>query len=121
MTQPTFQLLRGILSNALELLRVETTLAGVELKESARAASFALATLIAGLVLWAGGLIILLIAAGYFLMRLGVPPDLSFLLVAAAALLIGCGLLMAGTRSLSFSRLVPHKSLAQISAVFGGR
>lgn len=121
MTQPTMPLIRSILSNAIEWLRVETSLAGAELKESLRAAASALAMLFAGAVLLLGGIIILLVAAAHFLMRFGVPADISFLIVALVALLIGGGLLTAGAKALSVSRLAPRRSLAQISAILGGR
>jgi hypothetical protein len=121
MTQSTLPLIRSIIGTAVEWLTIEASLAGAELKESARAASSALTMIFAGAALLFGGTIILLVAVGYFLMRFGVPPDMSFLIVAALTLIIGGGLLRAGAKELSLSRLVPHRSLAQISAILAGR
>ena len=54
------------------------------------------------------------------LLRFGLPLDLAFLIVAVVAIVISLILLRSGVGALKPSRLVPAKSISQISSLFGG-
>ena len=60
------------------------------------------------------------VTASLFLLRFGLPLDLAFLIVAAVAIVISLILLRSGVGALKPSRLVPAKSISQISSLFGG-
>jgi Putative Actinobacterial Holin-X, holin superfamily III len=63
---------------------------------------------------------LVLVAASLFLLRFGLPLDLAFLIVAAVAIVISLILMRSGIGALKPSRLVPAKSISQISSLFGG-
>ena len=52
--------------------------------------------------------------------RFGVPLDLAFLVVALVAAIVSLLALRFGVRSLKPSRLLPVKSISQISTLLGG-
>jgi hypothetical protein len=53
-------------------------------------------------------------------LRFGLPLDLSFLIVAVVAIVISLILVRSGVGALKPSRLVPAKSISQISSLLGG-
>jgi hypothetical protein len=63
---------------------------------------------------------LVLVAASLALLRFGVPMDLAFLIVAIVAIVISLLLLRSGVAALKPSRLVPAKSISQISSLLGG-
>lgn len=63
---------------------------------------------------------LVLVAASLALLRFGLPLDLAFLIVAVVAIVIGLILLRSGVGALKPSRLVPAKSVSQISSLLGG-
>ncbi len=119
--RPTVELLLDLVRQGRELLFVELSLARAELAESGKALSSGLIAIAVGLVLLLVGLGLVFVAVSLFLVRFGVPPDLAFLIVALTVIVIGLLAMRLGARSLSPSRLVPAKSISQISSLFGGR
>ena len=103
-----------------ELLRIELALVGAEISERASGIPSSLTAVIIGMVLLPVALGLLLVAASLFFLRFGVPLDLAFLIVAVVAIAASLILLRWGVGGLRPSRLVPAKSIAQISSLFGG-
>jgi hypothetical protein len=116
----TLELFLDLLDQVKELMRVELSLARVEVSERARGIPSSVAAVLVGVVLLAAGVGLVLVAASLSLGRLGIPPDLAFLIVAVAAIVVSLILLRSGVSGLRPSRLVPAKSLSQISSLFGG-
>jgi len=116
----TAALLLDLVRQARELALVELSLARAELAEKGRSLSSGLSALAVGLVLVLLGLCLVLVAASLFIARFGVPLDLAFLIVAAAAAVAGLLALRFGVRTLKPSKLVPEKSIAQVSSLLGG-
>ena len=112
--------LRDLLDQIRELGRVELALVRAEISESTRAIPSSLMAVVVGGVLLCVSLSLVLVAASLALLRFGVPMDLAFLIVAAVVIVISLILLRVGVAALKPSRLVPAKSIAQISSLFGG-
>jgi hypothetical protein len=102
------------------LLLVELSLARAELAERGRSIFSGLSAVAVGLVLLLIGLGLIFVAISLFIARFGVPLDLAFLIVALAATIAGLLALLFGVRSLKPSRLLPTKSISQISSILGG-
>jgi hypothetical protein len=60
------------------------------------------------------------VALSLLLVRFGVPIDLAFLIVALAVIAAAVWFVWSGVRGLKPSRLVPARSISQISSLFGG-
>jgi Putative Actinobacterial Holin-X, holin superfamily III len=118
--RPTVNLFLDLLGEVRELVRVELSLARAEVSERASGIPSSLTALVVGVVILPVALGLLLAAASLFLLRFGVPLDLAFLIVAVVAIAVGLILLRLGAAGLKPSRLVPAKSLSQISSLFGG-
>jgi hypothetical protein len=116
----TIELLADLLSGVRQLLRVELSLVRTEIDELSAGIPSSLAVLIVGVVLLPVALGLILVAAALFLARFGLPTDAAFLIVALVAILASFLLLRVGALRLRPSRLVPAKSLAQISSLIGG-
>ena len=118
--RPTLELLLDLLGQVRDLMRVELSLVRVEISERTRGVPSSLAAVVVGIVILPVALGLILVAASLFLLRFGIPLDLAFLIVAVVT--IGASLLMLrlGVRGLRPSRLVPARSIAQISSLFGG-
>ena len=116
----TLELLLELVGQVRELARVELSLAQAEVGERARRIPSSLTALVVGIVLLAGGLGLLMIAAGLALGRFGVPHDLAFLIVAGVAIVVSAILMRVGAAGLKPSQLVPARSLSQISSLIGG-
>ena len=112
--------LRDLLDQVRELARVELSLFRAEIGERTRRIPLSLMAVVVGGVLLCVSLALILVAASLALMRLGLPLDLAFLIVAVVAIVIGLILLRTGVGALKPSRLVPEKSISQISSLFGG-
>jgi hypothetical protein len=117
--QPTLGLLLDLARQVRELFAVELALAQTELRERGSLVSSSLTAVAVGLVLLPIGAVLLFVAVSLFLMRLGAPNDLSFLIVALALLAIGFLTLRWGANRLRPSHLAPTKSIAQISSLLG--
>jgi hypothetical protein len=72
------------------------------------------------LILLPVGLGLIIVACALLLTRLGVPLDLAFLILALAVIVVGLVLAWVGVRGLKPSRLIPTKSISQISSLLGG-
>src|ERR1700735_1528719 len=112
--------LRDLLDQVRELVRVELSLFRAEIGERTNGIPSSLMAVVMGGVLLCVALGLVLVAAGLFLVRFGLPLDLAFLIVAAVAALVSVLLLRAGVAALKPSRLVPAKSISKISSLLGG-
>ena len=118
--RPTLDLLLDLGRQAQALMRTELLLVQAELRERGSSVSSSLTLAIVGLIFLPLGLGLLMVAASLLLTRLGLPTYLSFLIVAAVVTVAGVILLMSGLRGLKPSRLIPSKSISQISSLIGG-
>jgi hypothetical protein len=116
----TVELLLDLVRQGRELLLVEMSLARTELAEQGRSISSGLSAVAVGLALLPIGLSLIFVAISLFIARFGVPLDLAFLIVALVVIVAGLLALRYGVRSLKPSRLVPAKSISQISLLLGG-
>jgi hypothetical protein len=112
--------LRDLLDQVRELIRVELSLFRTEIGERTNGIPSSLMAVIVGGVLVCVALALVLVAASLALLRFGLPLDLAFLIVAVVAIVIGVILLRMGVGGLKPSRLVPAKSISQISSLLGG-
>jgi Putative Actinobacterial Holin-X, holin superfamily III len=112
--------LRDLLDQVRELARVELSLFRAEIGERTRGIPSSLVAVIVGAILLCVSLGLVLVAASLALLRFGLPLDLAFLIVAVVAIVISLILLRSGAGALKPSRLVPTKSISQISSLFGG-
>ncbi len=118
--RPTIELLLDLVRQGQQLANVELSLVRAELSERGGLVASSLAFVVVGLVLLPVGVGLIFLAAGLALTRLGVPLDVSFLILAVVVLVAGLLLMRAGIRGLKPSRLVPAKSISQISSLLGG-
>ena len=116
----TIELLLDLVRQSQELARVELSLVRAEFNERSGLVVSSLVALTAGLILLPVGLGLIIVALGLLLARFGVPLDLAFLILAVAAIAVGLVLVRVGVRGLKPSRLLPAKSISQISSLFGG-
>jgi Putative Actinobacterial Holin-X, holin superfamily III len=116
----TLELLLDLGRQGRELLLVELSLARTELAERGSSISSGLSALAAGLALLPIGLGLVFVAASLFIARFGIPLDLAFLIVALVVIVAGLLALRFGIQGLKPSRLVPSKSISQISSLLGG-
>jgi hypothetical protein len=119
-TRSTPQLVSDVAHQFRQLVAAEVGLLQAELAGSAAALSAGLGRAAAGAGLLYAGLILFLVAISFFLMRLGLPADVSFLLVALAVLLTGWLLVRSGSSALQPARLLPARSIAQINSLMKG-
>lgn len=118
--RPTIELLLDLVRQGQQLANVELSLVRAELSERGGLVASSLAFAVVGLVLLPVGLGLIFVSAGLALTRLGVPLDLAFLILAVVALAAGLLFMRAGIKGLKPSRLVPAKSISQISSLLGG-
>jgi hypothetical protein len=117
--QPTLGLLQDLSRQVRQLLAVELALAQAELRERGKSIPSSLTAVVVGLIFLPIGAVLFFVAVSLFLMRLGLPLDLSFLIVALVLLAIGFLALRWGANRLKPSRLAPTKSISQISSLMG--
>jgi drug/metabolite transporter (DMT)-like permease len=115
--QPTLGLLLDLVRQVRELLLVELSLARAELSERGKTIPSSLTAVVVGLILLPIGAVLFFAAVSLFLMRLGLPLDLSVLIVAVVLLAGGSLALAWGANRLKPSRLAPKKSISQISSL----
>jgi hypothetical protein len=111
--RPTVELL-DLLDQVRELMRVELSLVRAEISERASGIPSSLVAVVVGIVLLPVALGLILVAVSLFLSR-STPIVTPICAIAASALLLRLG--VAGLKP---SRLVPAKSISQISSLFGG-
>jgi hypothetical protein len=116
----TIELLLDLVHQSQQLARVELALVRAEISERGGLVASSLVFFVVGLVLLPVGLGLIFVAIALALARWGVPLDLAFLILALAVIAAGLLLVRAGVRGLRPSRLVPAKSISQISSLFGG-
>jgi hypothetical protein len=112
--------LRDLLDQVRELVGVELSLFRAEIGEPTNGIPSSLMAVVVGGVLLCVSLGLVLVAVSLSLLRFGLPLDLAFLIVAVVAIVISLILLRSGVSALKPSRLVPAKSISQISSLFGG-
>ncbi len=116
----TLELLLDLVRQSQQLLRIEFSLIWAELSESGSMIATSLTALVVGLVLLLAGLGLILVALSLLLVRFGVPLDIAFLIVALAVIATALLFVWSGVRGLKPSRLVPARSISQISSLFEG-
>jgi hypothetical protein len=113
-------LLAQLVRQVTALWTIEVDLLRAELAESSSRAMGGLAKLVVGAVFLLAGFFFLLAALAALLVRLGLPVDLSCLIVAVVALIGGLILLRAGASAFTSRSLLPRRSIDQISSLIGG-
>lgn len=111
---PTRQLFEDFVEQLAKLASLETRLLRAELKESVSKLVSAAGLTACALVLALGGVFALLAALGLLLIRLHLPPDMAFLIVAVVALVCAGVLLLVARRVLS-KKLGAPRTLRQLS------
>jgi putative superfamily III holin-X len=117
--RPTLELLGELAEQARRLAQLEVSLIRTELRERGALISSSLMKVGMGLVFLPIGLTLIFVAFSLALRRFGIPEDLAFMIVALAAIAAGSFALISGLRGLKPSRLVPSKSVSQISSLMG--
>jgi len=117
----TPRLVADLIRDAQRFISAELDLARAELSQSRAYLSSGIAALAGGAVFVLMGLILFLVAASLFLVRLGLATDVAFFLVAAISIGVGGILLWSGKNALQPRKLLPARSLAQISSLLGRR
>ena len=102
-----------------QLARVELSLVRAEMSERGGLVTSSLVALAAGLILLPVGLGLIMVAFALLLAHWGVPLYLAFLILALVVIVVGLVLVWIGARGLKPSRLLPAKSISQISSLFG--
>jgi hypothetical protein len=115
----TLELLGKLAEQTRSLVQVELSLVRAELRERGASIPSNLTAVGVGLVFIPIGLTLIFVALSLALRRFGIPADLAFLIVAAVAIAVGSLALISGLRGLKPSRLVPSKSISQISSLLG--
>lgn len=115
-THPLTSLVTRAVSDIAYLLQTEIRLARAELGEKMGKLATGGICAAAGVVMALAGLILLLFAIVQWLAVAGLPHEWGFLIVGGLVLLVGAGLLMAGTRNMKGAALVPHRTLDQLKA-----
>jgi hypothetical protein len=114
---PTFELTAELLEKLSSFVSVELRLLRAELAESSTRAFLSMGWLAAGLVFFLAALLMLLDAADALLVRLGLPPDLAYLIIAVAAMAIGLALSAQGISALKSANFTPARSLEEASSL----
>jgi uncharacterized membrane protein YqjE len=117
--RPTFELLGKLAEQMRSLVQVELSLVRAELSERGASIPSSLTKVGLGLIFIPIGLTFIFVAISLALLRFGIPADLAFLIIAVGAIAVGCLALISGLRGLKPSRLVPSKSISQISSLLG--
>jgi hypothetical protein len=115
----TLELLGEFAEQTRSLVQVELSLLRAELRERGASIPSSLTKVGVGLIFLPIGLTLVFVAISLALRRLGIPADLAFLIVALVAITVGYFALISGLRDLKPSRLVPSKSISQISSLVG--
>ncbi|MGE5539736.1 MAG: phage holin family protein [Gemmatimonas sp.] len=108
-------LVSSLVSQLTHLMRTESELARAEISEGIGRMGTALMLVVAGAVLLIPALVILLSAAVSALIENGMSGSIAALLVGGVVLLVGIVLVFAGMKSLKPNRLIPNRTLGQLS------
>ena len=114
--RPTLELILDLLREVRELMQVELALVRTEISERAAGIPTSLAAVVVGLVLLPVALGLLLVAAALFLTRFGLAPDVAFLIVAAATIVVSLLCLWLGAAGLRPSRLLCQRDGCRTTA-----
>jgi hypothetical protein len=117
--RPTLELLGKLAEQTCSLVQIELSLVRAELRERGASIPSSLTKVGVGLIFLPIGLTLIFVAISLALRRFGIPADLAFLIVAVIAIAVGSLALISGMRALKPSRLVPSKSISQISSLLG--
>jgi hypothetical protein len=117
--RPTLELLGELAEQTRSLVHIELALVRAELGERGALVSSNLTKAGAGLVCLPIGVALILVAFSLALRRFGIPTDLAFLIVALLVIVGGSIALITGLRGLKPSRLIPSKSISQVSSLLG--
>jgi hypothetical protein len=117
--RPTLELLGELAEQTRSLVYVELALVRAELSERGALVSSNLTKVGAGLICLPIGVALILVAFSLALRRFGIPTDLAFLIVALLVIVGGSIALITGLRGLKPSRLIPSKSISQVSSLLG--
>jgi hypothetical protein len=109
----------GLFSNLVHqltsLVRTESELARAEISEAFARMGTALALVVGGAVLLIPALVILLSAAVNALVENGMSGSIAALIVGGVTLIVGGILVMSGVKALKPKRLIPNRTLGQLS------
>jgi hypothetical protein len=117
--RPTLELLGELAEQTRSLVQLELSLVRAELRERGALVSSSATKAGVGLIFLPLGLALIFVALSLALRRFGVPADLAFLIVALLLLAGGSLALISGLKGLKPVRLIPSKSISQISSLLG--
>ena len=117
--RPTLELLGELAEQTRSLVQIELSLVRAELRERGALISSSLTKVGVGLVFLPIGLALIFVALSLALRRFGIPSDLAFLIVALLVIAGGSLALISGLKGLKPVRLIPSKSISQISSLLG--
>jgi Putative Actinobacterial Holin-X, holin superfamily III len=117
--RPTLELLGDLAEQTRSLVQIELSLVRAELRERGALVSSSLTKVGAGLVFLPIGLALIFVALSLALRRFGIAADLAFLIVALLVIALGSFVLISGLKGLKPSRLMPSKSISQVSSLLG--
>jgi hypothetical protein len=117
--RPTLELLGELAEQTRSLVEIELSLVRAELRERGALISSSATEVGVGLVFLPIGLALIFVALSLALRRFGIPSDLAFLIVALLVIAGGSLALISGLKGLKPVRLIPSKSISQISSLMG--
>ena len=117
--RPTLELLGELAEQTRSLVQTELSLLRAELRERGALISSSLTKVGVGLVFLPIGLTLIFVAVSFALRRFGIPVDVAFLIVALLVIAVGSFVLISGLKRMRPSRLIPSKSISQISSLMG--
>src|ERR1700735_4761303 len=117
--RPTLELLGELAEQTRSLVQVALSLLRAQLRERGASISSSLTKVGVGLIFLPIGLTLIFVAISLALRRFGIPADFAVLILALVAITVGSFALISGLRGLKPSRLVPSKSISQISSLVG--
>ena len=100
-------------------MQVELSFVRSQLRERGALFSSSLVKVGAGLVFLPIGLTLIFVAISLALRCFGIPVDFAFLIVALVVIAAGLFGLISGLKGLKPARLVPSRSISQISSLMG--
>jgi hypothetical protein len=117
--RPTLELLGELAEQTRSFVQIELSLVRAELRERGKLISSSATKVGVGLVVLPIGLALVFVALSLALRRFGIPADLAFLIVALLVIAGGSLALISGLKGLKPVRLIPSKSISQISSLLG--
>jgi Putative Actinobacterial Holin-X, holin superfamily III len=117
--RPTLEILGELAEQTRSLVEIELSLVRAELRERGALISSSATKVGVGLVFLPIGLALIFVALSLALRRFGIPSDLAFLIVALLVIAGGSLALISGLKGLKPVRLIPSKSISQISSLMG--